>query len=62
MRSDSSNKITVSNVGRQQLYTKIGLYQGHMVAVKEIRKKYIYLSNEVICEMNEVTSGICPLK
>ncbi|KAK2155393.1 hypothetical protein LSH36_241g02011 [Paralvinella palmiformis] len=54
VRSDSSNKITVSNVGRQQLYTKIGLYQGHMVAVKEIRKKYIYLSNEVICEMNEV--------
>ena len=42
-----------------QLFTTAGYYSGNIVAVKMINKPYIYLTKEIIQELNQVpyTSG-----
>ncbi len=41
-----------------QLFTTAGYYSGNIVAVKMINKPYIYLTKQIIQELNEVSKSI----
>jgi hypothetical protein len=51
---DAKHSITLSSVPPQNIFIGIGHYEGHVIAVKNIRKNYMYLTDDVIREMNEV--------
>ncbi len=44
----------LSNAGQSQLFTKVGYYNGRLVAIKQIQKSYIYLTKDVIHSLNLV--------
>ena len=53
--STTSSAIALRATESGQIFTTAGIYQGSAVAIKAINKPYIYLTREVIQEINEVS-------
>ena len=49
---------TMSVAGNQQMFSTVYHHQGKLVSVKKIDKPFIYVTKDIIKEMNEVSDII----